>query len=317
MLTELNKNVVPKDWIKNKNLNIEIKLEKWLHILKYIYDTNNKWINDGSLSVYDLAALYNTKLFIITLPIYFQKKLEENQLVSSDKIIIEYKLTKYEKIEEINEEILEKIKKQNGDKDFILIKGLKIRHFESLYEKDSRVYQENLNKKEGEELPIVLVTYSINSFDNIKQIQVNDEEEDSDDDNNISTKKSQKHLDDASISKNESHSISKEIEEESYDVVQDISQVNMPKKKYSHSHSVYLKDKTIKKAKVNILQKYKYFSLKKYCKINVPFIEENKNEIYGLDEPLGYIELKIKCTNDKQEEYFINNKIHIEIDVDN
>ena len=305
---------MPKYWKKTKYLNQDIKLEKWLNNLKYIYETMNIWINNGILLVYDLAAFYNTNLFIITLPVYFQKKLQENQLVSSDKIIIEYKLTKYEKIDEINEEILEKIKAQNGNKDFILIKGLKIRNFESLYEKDSRIYQENLNKKEGEDLPIVLVTYSINSFENIKEIkeiQSNDEEEVSDID--ISTKKSQKHLDE-SISKNESHSLSKEVEEENYDVVQDINQVNVPKKKFLHSQSVYLKDRTLKKTKVNILQKYQYLKLKKYCIINVPFVEEIKNEIYGLEEPLGYIELKIKCTNDKQEEYFINNKIQIDVD---
>ena len=57
------------------------------------------------------------------------------------------------------------------------------------------------------------------------------------------------------------------------------------------------------------MQKYKYFTLKKYCKLNVPIVDLNQNEIYEINEPLGYIELKFKCTNDKQEEYFIGSSI--------
>ena len=75
--------------------------------------------------LFDLAAFYNTNLFIINLNVYFQKKLQENLLVSSVKIIIKYIS---EKKDEINEEILENIK-ENKNKDFILIQGLKIRNF--------------------------------------------------------------------------------------------------------------------------------------------------------------------------------------------
>ena len=318
ILIELNQNLIPNSWKKSKYLNIDVSVDRWLSILKYIYETINIWITNASLPVYDLSVLYNAKLFVITLPIYFQKKLQENNLVSSDKINIEYKLTKFEKIEEINDTILEKIKKGNGNKDFILIKGLKLRNFESIHEKDSIVYQENLDKNEGEELPIILVTYSINAFDNIKELQIYGEEKSDEDeyDKNLSFKKSQKNIE-TSISKYESQSHIKEdeVDEEDYDEVQDISGINMSKKiKYTHSKSAYFKEKTTKKTTVSIMQKYKFLTLKKYCKLHIPIIERVQNEVYELEEPLGYIELKFKCTDDKQEEYFINNKIKIDID---
>ena len=311
ILIELNKNIVPKNWQKNKLIFKNVNIEVWLNKLKYIYETMNNWINNGFLLVYDLSTIYNTKLFIITLPIYFQKKLQENNSVSSDKISIEYKLTKYEKIEEINDSIIETIKQKNGNNDFILIKGLKLQNFDSFYEKETKVFQENLNKKEGEELPIILVTYSINSFDNIEKVKIIGEEEDSEEDTinnkNISQRKVLNV--DSSISKYESLSQIKDDEEEEYDLVQDINEISTQKK----HKNVHIKEKKTKKSNVNIMQKYKYFTLKKYCKLNVPIVDLNQNEIYELNEPLGYIELKFKCTNDKQEEYFINNKIQIDI----
>ena len=322
ILLKLSKNLVPNNW-KKSNLYQDLSIEKWLNKFKYIYKTMNNWINDGTLPVYDLSTFINTKLFIITLPIYFQKKLQENNTVSSDKILIEYQLTKYEKIEEINDTILERIKTQNENKDFILIKGLILKQFESFYEKESKVYQENIEKKEMEELPIILVTYSINSFENIKEMQINIEEDNNDDEDeediinkNISSKKLQINVE-KSLSKFESESQVKEYEDEEYDQVPDeISEISgkLKKSKFIHSKTAYYKDKTSQKTSVNLVQKYKYFTLKKYCKINVPIVEINENDIYGIDEPLGYIELKFKCANDKQEEYFINNKIHIDID---
>ena len=221
------------------------------------------------MPVYDLSTFFNTKLFIITLPIYFQKKLQENNSVSSDKIIIEYQLTKYEKIEEINDTILEKIKKQNENKDFILIKGLILKQFESFYEKESKVYQENIEKKEMEELPIILVTYSINSFENFREMQINKEEENNDDEDeediinkNISSKKIQMNVE-KSLSKFESESQVKEYEDEEYDQVPDeISEISdkLKKSKFIHSKTANYKDKTSQKNSANLVQKYKYFT---------------------------------------------------------
>ena len=316
ILNALSKNLLPNYWKKSKYLSQDVQIDYLLNIIKYIYETINNWITNGSLPLYDLSTLYNAKLFIITLPSYFQKKLSENTLVSSDKIIIEYKLTNYEKIEEINETIIEKLKKQNGNKDFILIKGLKLRNFESIKDKDSIYFQENLNKKEGVELPIILVTYSINSLDNFKELQMKESDEESEEEENtnknFSTKKSQLF---SEISKYESQSHVKEDEEEELDEVKDISEFSMPKKhKFMHSKSSNYSLKTTKKYSSTVSKQYKLFTLKKYCKINVPFIDQLENEIYGLEEPLGFIELKIKCTDDKQEEYFVNNKLHINID---
>ena len=315
ILIDLNKNLIPNSWKKSKYLNCEVYIDKMLNILKYIYETINNWIINGTLLVYDLSALYSAKLFIVTLPIYFQRKLQEGNSVSSDKINIEYKLTKYEKIEEITDSVLEKIKKQNMNNNFILIKGLKIRNFESFYEKDSRIFQENLDKKEGEELPIILVTFSVNSFDNMERLKMNEEEEeDSEEDNinkkNLNTKKSVINIE-SSISKSE---IKENIEEE-YDQVQEMSEISTKKKsKYLQSKSAYFKEVSTKKTNVNVIQKYKYFTLKKYCKLNIPIIDFKEDEVYGIEEPLGYIELKFKCSNDKQEEYFINSNIQIDID---
>ena len=315
ILIDLNKNLIPNSWKKSKYLNREVYIDKMLNILKYIYETINNWIINGTLLVYDLSVLYSAKLFIVTLPIYFQRKLQEGNSVSSDKINIEYKLTKYEKIEEITDSVLEKIKKQNMNNDFILIKGLKIRNFESFYEKDSRIFQENLDKKEGEELPIILVTFSVNSFDNMERLKMNEEEEeDSEEDNinkkNLNTKKSVINIE-SSISKSE---IKENIEEE-YDQVQEMSGISTKKKsKYLQSKSAYFKEFSTKKTNVNMIQKYKYFTLKKYCKLNIPIIDFKEDEVYGIEEPLGYIELKFKCSNDKQEEYFINSNIQIDID---
>ena len=321
MINSLSKNLVPKEWKKTR-LYPDMSVQKWLNLLKSFYSLINNWIIDGSLFVYDLSALSNTKLFLITLPIYFQKKLQENNTVSSDKIHIEYKLTKYEKIEEINDTIIEQLKKQNENKEILLIKGLTIKNFDSFYEKDTKVFEENKNKKGLEELPIVLVTYSIGSSEDIRDIQLNGEENNDDEEEeetinkNLNPRKSQANIE-KSISKLVSESQVKELDEEEYDQVPDDlspSSSSRISKRFVHSKSVYYKDKSSKKTSVNIMHKYKYFALKRYCKLHVPIIDINRDEIYGLDEPLGFIELKIKCTNDKQDAYFINSKINIDID---
>ena len=320
ILYKLSKNLVPSEWKKNNYLNQDVTLKDWLNNLNIINKTINDWIINGSLPVYDLSIFYNAKLFIATIPIYFQKKLEENHSVSSDKINIEYKITKYEKKEEINESVLAEIQKENKNKDFILIKGFRIKNFESFIEKGSRVYQENLDKKEGEELPIILVNYSINTYENIKEIKVNEEDEESDEEVKnsklISGERKSQILVEQSSSKFESESKVKEYEEEEIDEVRDSLSSFTKQKKSSniHSKSVFIKEKETKKSAISLVKKYKYITLKKYCKIDVPIFEEFETDIFRLVEPLGYIELRFKCTKDKQEEYFINNKIQIDID---
>ena len=108
----------------------------------------------------------------------------------------------------------------------------------------------------------------------------------------------------------------KEYEEEERDEVHDnlSSFSKQTKTKYSRSKSVMYQGKEAKKETVSIVQKYKIASLKKYCKLSVPIYEEVDSSAFRLVEPLGYIDLRFKCTKDKQEEYFINCQLQIDID---
>ena len=63
---------------------------------------------------------------------------------------------------------------------------------------------------------------------------------------------------------------------------------------------------------VKIRTKVKYY--KKHCRIEVPFIEEQDPNCYNINEPYGYIELRKEKKKDKQEEYFRNKQLAIELD---
>jgi len=323
ILINLNKNLVPPEWKKKNFLYKEVTIEEWLNKLNYIYKVINDWIINGTLSVYDLSTFYNANIFMITLPIYFQRKMQENEAVSSDKINLEYKLTKYEKIEEIDEAALENIHKQNGNKDFLLMKGFRLKNFESTYEKENRIYVENLDKRDGEELPIILVTYSIANFESDKIVPQNDEDEEESDydlktSKNVNVSTSRKSV--VQMEKSTSQkdlTANKEYEEEEKDEVVDNLSSFTKQKKITYSRSkttMNIKKKETKKESVSIIQKFKFISLKKYCRLSVPIYEEVDTSAFRLVEPLGYIDLRFKCTKDKQEEYFINSQIQIDID---
>ena len=101
------------------------------------------------------------------LPIYFQKKLPEGK-ASSDKIKLHFKLTKYDSNIEITEQILEEYKKSNifsNNNEFIFIKGLKLKGFESVKEeeRDVKYFKENENSKNNA-LPIIAVTFNIEEY---------------------------------------------------------------------------------------------------------------------------------------------------------
>ena len=323
ILINLNKNLVPTEWKKKNFLYKDVTIEEWLNKINYIYKVINDWIINGTLSVYNLSIFYNANVFLITLPIYFQRKMQENEAVSSDKINLEYKLTKYEKIEEIDETVLENIHKQNGNKDFLLMKGFRLKNFESTYEKENKIFIENLDKKEGEELPIILVTYSIANLESDKIVQPKDEDDEEESDNDLKTSKNVKvSTSRRSISLLEKSTSQKELmtkkeyEEEERDEVHDnlSSFTKQKKSQYSRSRSVMYQDKEAKKESLSIVQKYKFVSLKKYCKLSVPIYEQCDISTFRLLEPLGYIDLRFKCTKDKQEEYFINSQLQIDID---
>ena len=67
-----------------------------------------------------------------------------------------------------------------------------------------------------------------------------------------------------------------------------------------------------KETTVKIKTKVKYY--KKHCRLEVPFIEEQDPDCYNINEPYGYIELRFDCDKDKQEEYFKNKQLTIELD---
>ena len=202
------------------------------------------------------------------------------------------------------------------------MKGFRIKNFESTYEKENKIYIENMDKKEGEELPIILVTYSIANFESGKIVQPRDDDDEEESDYDLKTSKnvnvssSRKSISLVEKSTSQKELMKKEYEEEEKDEVYDnLSSFTKQKKtKYSRSKSLMYKDKETKKETVSIVQKYKFVSLKKYCKLSVPIYEECDNNIFRLVEPLGYIDLRFKCTKDKQEEYFINSQLQIDID---
>ena len=65
---------------------------------------------------------------------------------------------------------------------------------------------------------------------------------------------------------------------------------------------------------VKEIQKTKIKYYKKHCKLEIPFAEDNKDEIYEINEPLGYLEIKFDCDKYRQEEYFVNKDIKITLD---
>lgn len=91
-----------------------------------------------------VSLINNERLFMTLLSIYFQKKLSEGK-ISSDKIKLHFKLTKYEKEEEITDDVINEMKKINNNNEFIFIKGLKLKGFESHKEEDREIktYKEN------------------------------------------------------------------------------------------------------------------------------------------------------------------------------
>ena len=189
MILNINQNKVPKDWslLKYPKDNLE-DLDLLPKKIKDRYNFFNSWISEGLVKVYDLSFLSNDRLFITLLPIYFQKKLPEGK-ASSDKIKLHFKLTKYDSNIEVTDEILEEYKNSimfNNNNDFIFIKGLKLKGFESVKEEDRDVkyFKENENSK-NDALPIIAVTFTIEEYqyeEIIKQPQGEEEFEDDDDD---------------------------------------------------------------------------------------------------------------------------------------
>ena len=187
MIKSLNRKAIPKEWSLSKYSTKEVDTKEWTKKLKKIYDFLNNWILEGYSNIYDLSLLFNEKLFMTLLPMYFQKKLGEEK-ISSDKIKLHFKLTKYEKPIDVTEEVMYEYKKSNNDNDFIFIKGLKLKGFESHKEEDRelKTFKENEESKD-ESLPIVVITYSVEDYqyETMNQKEEESEEEEDEDEEEI------------------------------------------------------------------------------------------------------------------------------------
>ena len=191
MLKCINKNIIPKEWhlSKSNSNKKEIKIEDWMKKIKKIYDFLNNWIYEGYSKIYDLSLINNERLFMTLLPIYFQKKLSDAK-ISSDKVKLHFKLRKYEKEEEITDDVLNEMKKANNNNEFIFIKGLKLKGFEGHKEEDREIktYKENENNSEKYELlPIIFIGYIVEDYqyEIANQNNENEEEEEEDEEEEV------------------------------------------------------------------------------------------------------------------------------------
>ena len=244
------------------------------------------------------------------LPIHFQKKLPEkkSKLISSDRIKLNFKLTKIEPQEEITEEKLKEIKKANLGQDFLLIKGLKIQGFKGHQEnpKDVKSYRElepdeiNTRIKNGEKLyellPVICVSYTVKEFQ--IDTKMNNPEEKSDDEEEEDEEYEKEEKFGALLNKVKNDVKSeKKIKKKEVKVVEENKKIDIKETK-----------------EVNIIQKTKIRYYKKHCKLEIPFEEEINEGIYRINEPFGMIEIKFDCDKYRQEEYFVNKNIKLLLD---
>ena len=370
MILKINQNKVPKDWSLFKypnNDNLE-DLDLFPKKIKDRYNFFNSWIYDGLVNVYDLSFLSNDRLFITLLPLYFQKKLPEGK-ASSDKIKLHFKLTKYDSNIEITEQILEEYKKSNifsNNNEFIFIKGLKLKGFESVKEeeRDVKYFKENENSKNNA-LPIIAVTFNIEEYqyeeivqqqqqqqnedifeddddDEEEEIEVDQNEENKDENNKgEETKKEENENKEETKTKEEKEKAEevkeKEEEKEKTEKTKSEREIKVSKDNTKVDQRIIVEETRIKSKKaefldnmknkstianneskdglersVKIRTKTKYY--RKHCRLEIPFCEEQDPESYNINEPYGYIEIRFNCEKDKQEEYFRNKQLIIELD---
>ena len=299
IINDLNRNKVPKKWSLSKYGNSSYNtIDSWLERVKYIFSEFNKWISDGFLNLYDLSIFSDEKLFMTLLPIYFQKKLSEkkSKIISSDRIKLNFKLTKLEPYEEITEEKLKEYKRLNLGQDFLFIKGFKIEGFKGHYEnpKDMKTYRElepdELNKgKPWELLPVIAVSYTVKEFQ----------------------------LDSKIVNKPEKDENYDEEEEENEMLLEEKNEIKMEKRIKSKEMKKTEKNKKIEMKETKeekIVQKMKIKYYKKHCKLDIPLKEETIEGIYEINEPFGTVEIKFNCDKFRQEEYFVNKDIELILD---
>jgi len=307
IINDLNENKVPKKWCLSKYGNSSYNtIDLWIERIKYIFSEFNKWITNGFLDVYDLSIFSNEKLFITLLPLYFTKKLSEkkSKIISSDRIKLNFRLTKYEPYEEISEDKIKEYKRINLNQDFIFIKGLKLDGFKGHQENPKEIKSfrelepnEILNKeKTWELLPIIAVSYTIKDF--IIDTRVINNREDKSDFEDEEDNDSQEDISASLFGKNKS-----EFKSEKKTKTIEIKKTEENKKT----------DITQTK-EVNVVQKTKIKYYKKHCKLDIPIVEDNIKGIYEINEPFGTVEIKFDCDKFRQEEYFVNKNIKLILD---
>ena len=179
-LYDLSNNNIPKKWCVHYNPDKNLSIEDWKVKIKKAFDDLNKWIEDSYLYEYDISLLHDIRLFLDTLPIYFQKKLPENVFATPDKIVLKFFLTRFQHYNEIDEETLNKIKETNHNQEILFIRGLKINGFESVNDDHDILFSESDFKKDGVKCPLIGVTYNIVEFKGEKVEEEEEEEEDED-----------------------------------------------------------------------------------------------------------------------------------------
>ena len=337
IIQSINLNKVPNEWSLSKypKENSE-DLNTFMKKIKDRYNFFNKWIYDGLVKVYDLSFLSNDRLFITLLPLYFQKKLPEGK-ASSDKIKLYFKLTKYYSNTEITDEILEEYKKNNFlNEDFIFIKGLKLNGFECKKdeERDIIYLQENENcvNNINNLIPIISVTYEVEEYQYEEIMQKENEQSEYDDDdddeeeiveetndnNNVEEEKKEKESDNKEEkTKNEREvETSKDNTKITQRIVIEETKTKAKKDEFLESmknkSSINTETKDGFQRSMRIRTKTKTY--RKHCRLDIPFCEEEAPESYNINEPYGYIEIRFNCEKDKQEEYFRNKQLKIELD---
>ena len=337
IIQSINSNKVPKEWSLSKypKENPE-DLNTFMKKIKDRYNFFNTWIYDGLVKVYDLSFLSNDRLFITLLPIYFQKKLPEGK-ASSDKIKLDFKLTKYYSNTEITDEILEEYKKNNFlNNEFIFIKGLKLTGFESKKDEDRDIIYLHENENSiNNSLPIISVTYEVEEYQYEELVQKDNEQSEYDDDdddeeeiveeandNNNNIEEEKKEENKESDIKEEKTKTERELEtsKDNTKITQRIiiEETKTKAKKAEFLESMKNKS-TINTEVKDGLQKTmrirtKTKTYRKHCRLDIPFCEEEAPESYNINEPYGYIEIRFNCEKDKQEEYFRNKQLKIELD---
>ena len=242
------------------------------------------------------------------LPLYFQKKLSEKKakIITSDKINLNFKLTKIEPNEEITDEKIKEYSRTNFGNDFIFIKGFKLPGFKGHQEnpRDIKSYHEldenEINNNNNIELiPVIVVSYTVKEFQIdtkvVKgEVKSENEDEDSEEEENEDEKQSLTSL--TKKLKNDVK-IGKKLEKLEIKSMDENKKVEIQATK-----------------EVNVVHKTKVKYYKKHCRLEIPFEEENLEEIYDINEPFGYVEIKFDCDKYRQEEYFINKDIKLILD---